>query len=301
MSPPRREPLGRLVDSGAFNGVVLAVILGNAAVLGLQTYDQVDRRWGGTLDLLNSVLLGVFVVELGLRIASFRRPWDFFRDAWNVFDFLVVGTAFVPGLRENSTVLRLARLARVVRIFRVLPELRILLLAIVRSVPPLGSMALLTTVILFVYGIIGWSLFGDDDPKRWGDIGEAMLTLFVMLTLENFPQHLERGRAIEPWSVIYFISFVLVAAFIVLNVLIGVVLNSMEEAREIHLRRELQERGIEPTDEQVSIAARLQTLRAAIDDLETDLALRGDGSADGAPHTTFTSPRRLLQPGDVEP
>ncbi|MFN2469866.1 MAG: ion transporter [Gaiellaceae bacterium] len=252
---------------------MLAVILANAAVLGAQTYERVESEFGDALDLLNHVFLGVFVVELGLRMASYRRPWDFFRNAWNVFDFVVIGAAFVPGLREKPTVLRLARLARVVRIFRVLPELRILLLAIGRSLPPLGSMAMLVTVILFVYGMIGWSLFGEQDPKHWGDIDEAMLTLFVMLTLEDFPRYVERGREVEPWSVVYFISFVLVAAFIVLNVLIGVVLNSMQEAREIHLREELRERGVEPTDEEVSIASRVATLRDALDELERDLLL----------------------------
>ncbi len=271
--PPRRTTLARLVDSPAFGATVLIVILANAAVLGLQTYERLERDYGGTLHFLNDFILGLFVVELSLRIASYRRPWDFFRDAWNVFDFVVVGASFIPGLRENTTVLRLARLARVVRIFRVLPELRILLIAIVRSLPPLGSFAMLTTVILFVYGMIGWSLFGEEDPEHWGDIGEAMLTLFVMLTLEDFPAYLERGRAIEPWSVVYFVSFVLIAAFIVLNVLIGVVLNSMQEAREIHVREELRERGLEPTEEEVTIATRIGSLRSALDELERELVL----------------------------
>ena len=269
--PERRSALARLVDSAAFGSSVLVLILGNAAVLGLQTYERIERDYGGVLDALNNLFLAAFVVELALRIASYKRPWDFFRDAWNVFDFVVVGAAFVPGLRENTTVLRLARLARVVRIFRVLPELRILLLAIVRSIPPLGSMALLTTVILFVYGMIGWSLFGDEDPDRWGDIGEAMLTLFVMLTLENFPVYLERGREIEPWSVVYFVTFILIAAFIVLNVLIGVVLNSLQEAREIHVREELRARGEEPSETEVTLVARLGSLREAIEELEREV------------------------------
>ena len=252
---------------------MLAVILANAVVLGLQTYERIETDWGRILDVANTGFLAVFVVELLLRIASYRRPLDFFRDAWNVFDFVVIAAAFVPGLRENTTLLRLARLARVVRIFRILPELRILLLAIGRSLPPLGSMGILTTVILFVYGMIGWSIFGEDDPEHWGDIGEAMLTLFVMLTLEDFPAYLERGRAIEPWSVVYFVSFVLVAAFIVLNVLIGVVLNSMEEAREIHLREELQASGVEPTAEEVTLVSRVGRMREALDELEAELAL----------------------------
>ena len=290
--PNERNALARIVDSPAFAGTILAVILANAVVLGMQTYEGLTREHGRLLDVLNEVFLAIFVVELGLRIASYgRRPQNFFRDPWNVFDFVIVAAAFVPGLRQNSTLLRLARLLRVVRVVRLLPDLRVLVLAIARSLPPLLSMALLTTLILFGYGMVGWLLFGDEDPQNWGDIGQAMLTLFVLLTLENFPAHLERGMAIEPWSVVYFISFALVAAFIVLNVLIGIVLHSLEEAREIHMRDELRERGIEASDEQVGIATRIATLRGAIDQLEQELELSGD--SDGA--------KRALSERDREP
>jgi voltage-gated sodium channel len=277
--PQRVTRLARIVDSPAFAALVLGVIVANAVVLGLQTYDDVVEEYGGLLDLLNEVFLAFFVAELALRIGSYgRRPQSFFRDPWNVFDFVIIAAAFVPGLRSNSTLLRLARLLRVIRVVRLLPELRVLTLAIVRSLPPLFSMAVLTTVILFVYGMIGWLLFGDEDPGRWGDIGEAMLTLFVMLTLENFPATLERGMEIEPLSIIYFVTFVLVAALIVLNVLIGVVLHSMEEARIIHAREELRARGQQPTEEEAELEARIAAIREALDELERDL-LRQSGSS----------------------
>jgi voltage-gated sodium channel len=277
--PQRVTRLARVVESPAFAALVLGVIVANAVVLGLQTYDDVVEEYGGLLDLLNDVFLAFFVAELALRIGSYgRRPQSFFRDPWNVFDFVIIAAAFVPGLRSNSTLLRLARLLRVIRVVRLLPELRVLTLAIVRSLPPLFSMAVLTTVILFVYGMIGWLLFGDEDPDRWGDIGEAMLTLFVMLTLENFPATLERGMEIEPLSIIYFVTFVLVAALIVLNVLIGVVLHSMEEARVIHAREELRARGEEPTEAEAELEVRIAAIREALDELERDL-LRQAGSS----------------------
>jgi voltage-gated sodium channel len=275
--PQRVTPLARVVDSPAFAALVLGVIVANAVVLGLQTYDDVVDEYGGLLDLLNDVFLAFFVGELALRIGSYgRRPQSFFRDPWNVFDFVIIVAAFVPGLRSNSTLLRLARLLRVIRVVRLLPELRVLTLAIVRGLPPLFSMAVLTTVILFVYGMIGWLLFGDEDPDRWGDIGEAMLTLFIMLTLENFPATLERGMEIEPLSIIYFVTFVLVAALIVLNVLIGVVLHSMEEARVIHAREELRARGQQPTEVEAELEARIGAIRAALDELERDLLRKPD-------------------------
>ena len=285
MSSEHMNTFQRFVDSPGFAGVVLATIVANAVVLGLQTYDSVVRDYGQLLDRLNDVFLIVFVVELGLRIASYgRRPQDFFRSGWNVFDFVVVAAAFAPGLRQNATLLRLARLLRVVRVIRLLPDLRLLLLAVGRSLPPLFSMTVLTTLILFVYGMVGWVLFGDEDPAAWGDIGEAMLTLFVLLTLENFPATLQRGMEIHPWSWVYFVSFVLVAAFIVLNVLIGIVLNSMEEARELERRRSLHARhvgyGAPELDGVVGgpapILERIAMLRAALEELERELALDGD-------------------------
>ena len=260
-------PLRRLVDSSAFTGVVIAVILGNALVLGLQTYPGLEREYGDTLDLLNALCLAFFAVEMLLRIASYLpRPWEFFREGWNVFDFLAVGLAFVPGLQNNSTILRLARLARIVRVVHLLPDVRILITAVIRSLPPLASMGILTTLILFVYGMVGWQLFGDELPKDWGTIGEAMLTLFVMLTLENFPIYMEAGMEIHSWSWVFFVSFILTAAFIVINVLIGIVLNSMEEARELARRESL------APGEAVPVLERIQILRSALDELERELA-----------------------------
>jgi voltage-gated sodium channel len=275
-----RNALARVVDSSPFTAVVVGTIAVNAVVLGLQTYEGAVERWGELLDLLNAACLAVFVVELLVRMASYwPRPWRFFRDGWNIFDFVVVAAAFVPGIRQNSTLLRLARLLRVVRIVRVLPDLRVLLLGVWKSVPPLASIGAVTAMILFVYGMVGWIWFGDELPEQWGNIGRAMLTLFVMLTLEDFPTYMDAAMDIEPWAWVYFVSFILVAAFIVLNVLIGIVLNSMEEAREIDRRRALRERyGVtrpSPVDPEAHapVAERIAILRDALDELELELAL----------------------------
>jgi voltage-gated sodium channel len=275
-----RNALARVVDSPTFTTVVVTTIAVNAAVLGLQTYEGIEGRWGDVLFVINGVCVGIFLVELAIRIASYwPRPVAFFRNGWNVFDFVVILAVFVPGIRENSTLLRLLRLLRVVRIVRLLPDLRILLLGIWRSVPPLASIGAVTAMILFVYGMVGWIWFGDELPDEWGNIGRAMLTLFVMLTLENFPQYMDAAMEVEPWAWLYFVSFILVAAFIILNVLIGVVLNSMEEAREIDRRDALRAKyGVtrpSPVDPQAHapVAERIAILRDALDELELELAL----------------------------
>lgn len=296
VQPPHRNRLAAIVDASWFTSAILAVIVVNAIALGLETYPGIDARWGDALVLVNEVCLAIFVVELGLRLGSYLpRPLGFFRDGWNVFDFVVIGAAFVPGVRESATLLRIVRLARVVRVVRFLPDVRVLLAGVYRSVPPLFSIGLLTAMLLFFYGMIGWTLFHEELPKDWGTIGRAMLTLFVMLTLENFPTYMDAGMEVHPWSWVYFVSFVLIAAFIVINVLIGIVLNSMEEAREAERRQAVRDRlGVEgePSDlvdveAHAPVVERIALLRAALDELEVELSTGGSeagrpGDAPGA-------------------
>ncbi len=227
-----REACERVANSGRFQAFIFGVIVFNAIVLGLETYDAVDDRIGGALAAANDACLGVFLVELAIRIAAYgRRPQDFFRDGWNVFDFVVITAALVPGLRQNATLLRLVRLLRIVRIISVLPDVRVLLRGMVRSLPPIGSMAVLVVLLIYLYGMVGWLLFHAEDPGRWGNLGDAMLNLFVMLTLEEWPRYMRAGMEIHPWSWIYFVSYVLVAGFLIINILIGIVINAMEGAR----------------------------------------------------------------------
>jgi voltage-gated sodium channel len=261
-----------------FQGFILGVIVLNAITLGIQTYDISDGL-ETALSTLDDVLLGIFVVELVIRITAFgSRPQDFFRDGWNVFDFSVIAAAFVPGVRENITLLRIVRLLRVVRLVTVLPDLRILLRAMARSIPPILSLALLTLMLMYVYGMVGWILFGDEDPANWGDIGQAMLSTFQMITLENWPSLLDAGTAIHPQSWIFFVSYILLASFLVINILIAIIINSMDEVHEAERakhraeRREHLEAG---EDEPVTIGERLTALRDAIDELQRDLEQGG--------------------------
>ncbi len=262
-----------LADSTAFNVAIFGVILLNAVVLGMETYPALARDYGDLLGALNDIFLGIFVVELAIRIAAFgAHPGGFFRSGWNVFDLVVVVAAFLPGLRENSTLLRIVRLARVLRIVRLLPDLRVLITAIWRSLPGVASLTVLAVVTLFIYGMVGWTIFDDHAPAEYGTIGNAMLTLFVMLSLENLPQNIELGRELSDWTILYFVSYALVAAFLLFNILIGIVINSLEEARVIEHARERAEKVAETgAPPEVAIEERLVNLRAAVDELEADL------------------------------
>jgi voltage-gated sodium channel len=226
----------RVVAARWFQPAVVTTILANAVVLGLETYEGVMARHGDTLERANHVFLAVFVAELAVRFGAYAtRPGAFLRNGWNIFDAACVGASFIPGVAGNAQLLRLARLLRVVRLVSVLPDLRVVLAGLVRSAMPIASMFLLTVFMLYVFGFVGWMLFGRALPSQWGDIDAAMLTLFQVLTLEGWNGIAgEAAAATSGWAWVYFIVFVLLATFVVFNLVVGIMVNSLEEARERH-------------------------------------------------------------------
>jgi len=223
--------LSALVYSKGFEFALAAVILTNAISLGILTLPGLSESATRSAILVDNIAFWIYVGELVLRIISYgKKPWMFFSRGWNIFDFLVIGLA--PFFQGQSTVLRLLRLLRLLRIFRFLPEVRILSTSIIKSVPPLMSMSVLIALLLFLYGMAGVYLFGAGAPEAWGNIGSSMKSLFILLTLENFPLYLEEGLDISPLAIPYFLSYVFLIVFTVLNVLIGIVLNAMDEARQ---------------------------------------------------------------------
>jgi len=263
----------RLVGSSWFDPLILGVIAVNALTLGLETYSSIQASVGHALHLANDVTLGIFVVELLLRMgAHAERPRDFFRSGWNVFDFVVVVASFVPGVRQNATLLRLVRLARIVRAVRLLPDLRVLTVAVGRSIPGVASLAVVTLLLVYVYGMIGWVVFHEHDPANFANVGQAMVTMFVLLTLENLPSYIERGQELSDWTLLFFVSYVLLASFLVFNLFIGIVINSMHEAREIELHRaeRADAEGTAARDD-LALEERLRALRGAVEELEREV------------------------------
>ena len=265
----------RIAESSRFQTAIIVAILLNAVVIGLETYDSIDERHGALLHTLNDAFLGLFTVEITIRILAYgRRPLDFFRSGWNVFDFVVVGVAYLPWVRESVTLLRLARVLRIARLLSVIPGLRIVILGIARSLAPIGGMAALTFFVLYIYGILGWVLYADHDPENFGNIGRALLTLFQILTLEGWNDVLAKEMEYSSWAWIYFVSFVLIATFVVLNVVIAIIVNSMDEVRAMELERERKElvaAALHDGADDRRLHERLEALRGALDDLEQAL------------------------------
>lgn len=257
-----------------FAVTVFTVILVNAALLGIETYSGVAADWHHWLRTAEHVCLAAFTIEILLRMAAHAdRPRTFFKDPWNLFDLAVVLCAFLPFLRENSTVLRLLRLARVLRTARFLPQLRVVLVAVGRSLPGTLSFLLVGALLLYVYAMVGWVFFGRHDPEHYGSLGRAVLTLFLLMTLDGIGDAVHAGLNISRWSLLYYGSYVLLASFVLVNVLIGVVITSLDEARDMDQDRHPAERPHtdRPTGDHLPLRRRIEAARRALDELEQEL------------------------------
>ena len=230
LGPHRIKFLARLVYSTQFELFIAFVIASNAVALAVLTFPNITQDTIRAAEAIDAACFGIYAAELVIRILSYgSRPWKFFQRGWNIFDFLLVASS--PFFAGQTVVLRLLRLFRLIRIFRFLPEVRILSASIIKSLPPLLSMSALIGLLLFLYGMVGHYLFGDQLQGAWGSIGAAMMSLVILLTLENFPIYLEEAIAVNALAVPYLLSYVFIIVFTVLNLLIGIVLNAMDEAR----------------------------------------------------------------------
>jgi voltage-gated sodium channel len=229
--------LARIVYSSQFELVIAFIILVNAVSLALLTMPDIDPEVRKTLGELDTFALYIYLIELIMRLVSYgKKPWEFFKQGWNVFDFTIVVLSF--GVFTGETIiLRLLRIFRLIRIFRFLPEVRVLTSSVVKSLPPLMSVGVLIFLALFIYGMAGVYLFGEELPDSWGNITLALTSLFILLTLENFPNYLEEAIEVSPWALPFYLSYIFIVVFTVLNVLIGIVLNAMDEAREENRER----------------------------------------------------------------
>ncbi|MFF7200143.1 ion transporter [Streptomyces sp. NPDC008141] len=256
-----------LTEEDWFSTVAVCAIAVNAILLGVETYAGFADRWEFQLKLLEHLLLGVFTLEILMRAAAHAdRPADFFRNPWNIFDMVVVLSAFLPFLSENTTVLRLLRLARVIRTARFLPQLRIIVTAIGKSIPGAVSFLLVGTLLLYLYAMLGWASFATADPEHYGSLGRAALTLFVLMTLDGLGDAVNAGLRISPWSVLYYASYVLLSSFLLVNLLIGVVINSLEQARVLDEERKA---PAAPDPEAAQeLRDRIAAARACLEDLE---------------------------------
>ena len=230
------EWCGRVTAAEWFHRAVIGLIVFAGLLVGAETHRPWMETHGVLFHALDRVILGFFVLELLLRIAAQgRRPWRFFLDPWNCFDAVIVGVCLLPFHTEFAAVLRLVRVLRVLRLVTAVPRLQLLVGALIKSVPSMSYVALLLTLLFYVYAVAGVALFGAGDPGHFGTLGRAGLTLFQVVTMEGWTDLMHAQFEAYPERavpVLYFLTFILIGTMIILNLFIGVIVNGMDEARQ---------------------------------------------------------------------
>jgi len=265
-APDWRERLARALELPRVQGTLIALILVNAALLGLETFPDIRAQWGDWLQRFDQAILAVFVVEIALRLVAHRL--SFFRDPWSVFDFVVVGIALMPSSGPFA-VLRALRVLRVMRLISLVPSMRRVAGGLIAAIPGLGAVIGIIMVILYVSAVVATKLFGERFPEWFGTIGESAFTLFQIMTLESWSMGIVRPvMEVYPYAWIFFVAYILISTFTMLNLFIAVVVNAMqaEHAREVEAERGSAQ---QPAD---ALRAEMQVLRGEVRALRDVLA-----------------------------
>jgi voltage-gated sodium channel len=281
------QSINRLVVSKLFHHFIVAVIVLAGVVAGFETSPALMAAHGALFHALDRLILGVFIVEALLKMAAHgRQPWRYFTDGWNVFDFLIIVICVLPVGGPFAAVLRLARVLRLLRLVSALPKLQLLVGALLKSLSAMGYVSLLLALLFYIYAVAGIHLFGAHDPKNFGSLPAAFLSLFRLVTLDNwadlFNGQLPHVPAIK--VAIYFVTFIVFGTMIILNLFIGIIMNSMSE-----MHAEIAERDRAQHERETGAATLeddLQTLERELKELQTRMAGLRRKWAGGCSHTT---------------
>lgn len=226
----RLKLAGRL-ESQAVQYFIVAVILVNAMILGLETSAEIMRRAGGLLVLLDRLCLGIFILELVSKLAAYQGR--FWKSSWNLFDLFVIAVALVPGAGAWS-VLRSLRVLRVLRLLTVVPSLRKVVAAFLHSIPGLAGVVAVMSIFFYTAGVLATRLFGADFPDWFGTFPRSLYTLFQVMTLESWSMGIVRPVMESfPFAWAFFVPFIIIATFTILNLFIGIIVSTMQELSSI--------------------------------------------------------------------
>ena len=240
-------------ESNFFQRFILVIIMVNAIVLGIETSEAAMASYGPLLVALDQIALAIFVAEILLKLYAFGL--GYFRDPWNLFDFTIVGIALLP-VSEGFSVLRALRVLRAFRLISMVPKMRLVVQAFLKAIPGMGSIMLLMVLVFYVFAVMATKLFGGTFDDWFGSVGASLYSLFQIMTLESWSMGIVRPvMETFPFAWAFFIPFILVTTFAVLNLFIAVVVNSMQEVHEA------EEHGHE---ERIEILTEIQALREEI-------------------------------------
>jgi len=258
------------IESGRVQQTIIVLILINALILGLETSAEIVATAGGWLSGLDRLILSIFVAEILVKLFAYRLA--FFRNAWNVFDFFVVGIALIPA----SGPFAVLRVLRVLRLVSLVPKLRFIVETLLAAVPGIFSILGLLLVVFYVFAIIAHGLFGESHPEWFGTLGSTLYTLFQVMTLESWSMGIARPvMEAHPWAGMFFVLFILIATFTMLNLFIALIVNAMQSLHDTHLDEEEKIVGNAVHREAESIAHDTQALREEVHSLRAEIrALR---------------------------
>jgi voltage-gated sodium channel len=261
------QKLKSFIESNAFTTAIMILIVVNAITLALETSPSVMAAAGPALLIFDKAVLAVFVLELAAKLAVYR--WSFFRSGWNVFDLAIVGIALLPASGPLA-VLRALRVLRVLRLVSMLPQMRRVVEALLYSLPGMASIAMLMGVVFFVGSVIATKLFGAAHPVYFGTLGDSLFTLFAIMTLEGWADIAREVQATHPQAYLFFVPFIVISVFAVLNLFIAVLTNSMQEMHKEEL--EAEEKMV--ASSQQAVVAEISALRREIQALQATLNRR---------------------------
>ncbi|MCC5808721.1 MAG: ion transporter [Opitutales bacterium] len=226
-APAWRVRLAEWIECKPVQRVIIAVILFNAVILGMETSDRIMAAYGTLLTVLDKACLAVFIVELAVKLTAYR--WYFWRNGWNVFDFLVVAVALIPGAGVWA-VLRSLRVLRVLRLLTAVPQLRRVVAAFLHSIPGLSGVMLVMLIFFYTAAVLATKLFGDIHPEWFGTLGASLYSLFQIMTLESWSMGIVRPvMEVQPHAWLFFVPFIVIATFTILNLFIGIIVSTMQE------------------------------------------------------------------------
>ncbi|MCC1492482.1 ion transporter [Cognatishimia sp. F0-27] len=222
--------LAAYLELAVVRNTIIAVIIVNAVVLGLETSQTVMARAGGVILLIDKICLAIFVAEIVAKLIAYGAR--FFRNGWNLFDFVIVGIALVPA-GQGLSVLRALRILRVLRVVSVAPSLRRVVEGFITALPGMGSVFLLMALIFYIGAVMATKLFASAFPDWFGDLGRSAYSLFQIMTLESWSMGIVRPvMEVYPYAWAFFVPFIMVTTFAVVNLLVGLIVNSMQDAHE---------------------------------------------------------------------
>jgi voltage-gated sodium channel len=268
------------LDTPIFQRTILALIVINAVILGLETSASVMQTAGRWILLIDQIILAVFVAELSLRLFVHRLA--FWRDPWSVFDFAVVAIALVPATGPLA-VLRALRVLRVLRMLTIVPSMRRVVGALLSAIPGLSSIALVLLLVFYVFGVIATHLFGALFPDWFGHLGRSLYTLFQVMTLESWSMGIARPVMEQvPWAWAFFIIFILFATFTMLNLFIAIIVNAMQTFQESEHQRTLDNVAQVGQSVEQELHLEVKVLREELREIKTMLSAHL-GAAQGLP------------------